>query len=755
MTISFKIQDTTASSSALYLVRQPLKQGSPITAETSVNHLFIFDTSGSMYADLPRMRSQIIARLPELLKDGDTFSAIWFSGRGETGVIVEGESVTTLKDLKRVKKLIDENLVSRGMTSFRDPLDMVSQVVKRAEKSAGKNPWSMVFMSDGCDNQCSVSDILSAAKSAGANVQSSTFVEYGFYADRPMLTKMAEHAGGSLIFAKDFDAWLPTFEAALTKRVKVGKRVQHGVESKAVSDFVFALHDNDLLTFAVENGAKHFAIIPEGLEEIYYLSNVPVGRVCEDSPIDKAGKCPVSGLYAAMSLWSTRMDPHVVLPILKVLGDVRLIRQFSGAFGKQRYSEFQQEAALAAFNEPSQASRCTSRWAYGYNPKVVPDDDAFTILDLLAILQEDEENLVLLDSPEFKYNRIGRVRLVDEESDTGLRFTPKAWTMGYPIRNLTWNEARPNLSILVRKEGTVDLSGLDTNKSTGPKPIPHELETFIWRNYTLVKDGIVHVDRLPVRVTGRTSRKLIDRGVIPTSINEGVAVLDLSKLPVMNRSMVQTLSACKLFKDHLELMKIQATQKVFKHYAKAVTAGEPKSKVFEALYGAGGAMWLESLGFTDYSGFAPKKVLAAKSGDFYMNKELNVKLKGLSSLPKVDDVALNLKAGMKKKSTLGFKLMEPAIEQVESFLKSDIYLKSRDQPALLSSWLTTETKSLDTERRQRIVSVARAAFTTVVGQVWFTDLKSLDETTLEIDAKPFQDKPLSCEVVMEEKKVDL
>ena len=70
----------------LYLIEQTISPGDPNhkkAVDTPTNHIAVIDCSGSMTGDLPRIREQLKKKLPKLLKEGDTLSMVWFSGRGE------------------------------------------------------------------------------------------------------------------------------------------------------------------------------------------------------------------------------------------------------------------------------------------------------------------------------------------------------------------------------------------------------------------------------------------------------------------------------------------------------------------------------------------------------------------------------------------------------------------------------------------------------------------------------------------------
>jgi len=790
MPVSYKV------SANLYLVQSEVPKSGPPPKQVEVptNHIVVLDCSGSMYSELPKIREQLKKRLPKLLKEKDTISLVWFSGRGEFGTLLEAEPVATLADLKDVNAAIDRWVKSIGLTGFKEPLEEVSRLIDRVGKKTKGSVFSLCFMSDGCDNQWSRAEILKTVEKAAGGLASATFVEYGYYADRPLLTAMAEKAGGQLIFAEDFDRYAPTFEAVMQRKVSGAPRIELKIPGDTIGGFAFSLAQDELTTYSVEGGAVH---VPEDTGSIWYLSPAQVGSL--DTFGFQTGKAPstlqeiskyisdgeafqraavetvLGAAYAAVSLFSVRMQPNVVYPLLKALGDVKLIEAFGGCFGKQKYSEFMEAAKNAAFGK--------GRFENGWDPNKVPADDAFTVLDLLRVLASDEENRLLLDHKDFKYSRIGRGRvdasevltaedqaeitkLTTEMTQTrdlnkvkeqmakiatvtaskgpGLKFAAKdVKDTGYSISHLTFNEERPNCSILVRKEGTVDLSSRESSAPAGSK-LPTNFETFIFRNYAIIRDGLVNVDKLPVRLTGGTVRALREQGFplsavrnpseetleetvtrIRKAANEREVsfVIDLKALPVINRKMVQAVSAKILFEKEYDLCKARAAQKVYNTYKKEHF---PKTSVgFETTYGKDTATWLKEQGFTDYSGFSPKSV-QMESTDFYMGKELHVSLKGLSSLPSLKEVKEKMAKG--KVNPAGA-LMVPYVEEVEGFLASDIYKKAAE---VFEAWLDGQQKAATSKVRGLLFDLAQVKFAIVVGQTWPVEFKSIEENSLKI-----------------------
>lgn len=702
------------------------------------NHVLVIDCSGSMCGDLPALRAHVKQKLPKLLKDNDTLSIVWFSGRGQFGALLEGERVGSLTDLAEVNRQVDRWLRPIGLTGFKEPIEEVERLVSRVAKK-NPNPFSLFFMSDGCDNQWRREEIVKAVEKSAGVLGAATVVEYGYYADRPLLTQMAEKWGGTLIFSENFAKFSPALDAAVQRTV-AGKKVEVAIKGDTIGGFAFSLADGEINTYAVEGGK---AAVPEGVAELFYLSPVPVGV--------STGVFSNGALYAAVSLFAVRMKPEVVLPLLKKSGDVAFIDAFAKCFGKQAYSAFQDATKAAAF-DPSK------RLTQGYDPTRVPPEDAFTVLEFLELLQSDDDNRVLLGHSAFDYKRIGRGRvdasskLTDEEQaelqdlSTKLAATKKRAEVkaikeriealtnkpeplkfvesgdgSYPVRDLTFNEDRCNVSIQVKKQGKVDLPA--DGRAPGAFST-FSFPTFCFRNYAIIKDGIVNVDRLPVQLTAATWDKIheaMNAGRLPTSAVDADGIVSLSALPVINRKMVKATSARDLFEKTWELTKTRAAQKVLNSLKKEREV-KKASDGFVQKYGQEATEWLKEQGITEYGGFAPKSV-QAESTDFYLAKLLEVKVKGYSTIPSLNDYRKQLAKNKLNPPALLMKATVEAAEQAAQHPAGNI---------LYDAWLDLKSGEATSRARRLIYDVARTKFAVIVGQTWFSEFKSLDEHEMDL-----------------------
>jgi hypothetical protein len=749
--VNIKIAD------GLYLLNKPVGVNAPpVETDIPTDHVLVIDCSGSMLDQLSQIRQQLKNKLAMMLKETDTVSIIWFSGRNQYGVVVEGVPLRTAVDLSGVHRAIDTYLKPVGLTGFVEPLEEVAKVIGRVNKPG--RAVNLFFMSDGHDNQWSKEKILAAAANLQSLVSSAAVVEYGWYCNHPLMVQMAEKLGANQVLAEHFSQYEPIFETAMTKKMAGVKKIEIDL-GQVVHGFAFAIHGGEILSFSVENRK---VLVPEGLETIHWFAELPpLANFYTAAEIHKPKFRDVAEtltpLYASLVPLTQRMLSNDLFRILKGIGDVRLIREFTNCFGKQAYVDFQNKVTECVFSE-------TARYINGYNPNEVPAEDAYTVLDLLHELSSDNENLFYPNHPSFSYKRTGRKavqvdgnvneaklanianqlkstrnptdlsrlqqELAEVVGDTkGIVFTPDNEQAGYPVSSLVLNENRPNISAQVSIPGTVDLSAaLNEAQEMSGTLIPEKFPTRIVRNYTIIRDGIRNVNVLPVSLTKKTHKVLKAQNILDQKWKEGeIYEIDLAALPLINRMMVTEVSAKDLFTQQYELLKAKAAQKVFNYYYNENFPTRASEDSREQ-YGPEAATWLYELGIRDY-GFSPKVELVEPTESYY-GKELAVSIKGMASLPSVSE-ALDKLDG-KKPPTGRVALLVPAIQEVKNFLESPAYQRVTDlaKGHLLHVWLSDRQKDTVSQVREAMRQIAQIKFSIIVGQTWFKEFSSLDENSL-------------------------
>lgn len=707
--------------------------------DLKVNRIFVIDCSGSMYRELPQIRQQMKNKIPQLTNIGDTVSIIWFSSRNQFGTLQEGLEINSVTDFKGMNAAIDKYLRDVGCTGFKDPIDEVNRVSTLLKKRYAGSVSHMFFMTDGCDNEWSHSEIMKSTEKLADTLDAATFVEYGWYCNRALITKMADSIGANVMFAKSFDEYDGVFEKNVNK--KIGSSTKKEIDlGDSTLDYAFTKKGDEIISFAVTNGK---ITVPEDVQEIYYF--VPAGDAASS---DEDGK------YTAVYTLAQRMMGHEVLDVLGELGDVALIDQFNNCFSKQDYSDFQTEV-LAAVTDTSK------RFQKGQKANYVPAPDCPTIIDLLDELASNQENKLHPYDPNFKYERISAARadasdvLTDDEKDAlieqlkaatspseakkvadaiaalgdkkvSIKFTPNEVNGGYSISSLTFNEDRPNISVLVRISGTVELPSNEFG-------VPTKFPTFIFRNYAVVKDGIKHssMSNLPMELSSGSFDVLKTMGVVDPfeSHVPGKIYYLNANLPVVNRKMATSISAKDFFTKVIQLQSMKSAQKVYNTFRKA--SFEKTSEGFTVIYGADATAWLKDLGITDFSGFSPKTV-SVEARDQYDAKEFSVSIEKCSSIPAINDKLL-AKVAKGDKLSLSESLCVPAIKSYNTLIESPVYQNASAQTAILKTWLETESKTTTATVRSLIRDLAKIKFAIMVGHVWFSEFASLDENSMTID----------------------
>lgn len=715
------------------------------------HHILVVDCSGSMSGDLPSLRAQIKNKIPSLMNEGDCLSLVWFSGRGQAGTIFEAVEVKDLGDLVKVQSKVDQWLRPVGCTGFVDPLKETSRIIASSRKKNPAAVVSVLFMSDGYDNESGGnSPILKALDTVNADTMA--VVEYGYYANRALLSEMAERVGGAHIFADSFGAYTPVVEKVLRSRGTPATKVKEVTFAKSpFLNFAVALRNGEIVTYKVEENRK--TLVPEDVKKLFFL----VEGSFTAATFNK-NETNIQGVYALISALSVRMKPEAVFPLLAITGDVKFIKDFSGCYGKQRYSSFMTATKEAVF-DPSK------RLTQGFDPLAVPDENAFTVLDVIRILSNDPKAKLLLDHPEFSYNAISRGRVSVDDTLTpeeqaeiaditakmaanaknkkmvhelstrlneitakqGLHFKADKNEAGYSLRDLTYNESRANISVLVRKAGSVDISGKLPHNLLDK--LPKSFPTHVFRNYALVKDGMINVKRLPVTLSKESLDEIVlgDSSTLaeaPQDHNDGTltAILELGSLPILNRAMVKAVSAKNLFNLEYALHKAQSEAKVFNGLLKEQGVEKKESVGFIETYGPEAAEWLKENGFSEYNGFSPKKTTQADATDKYVTREIKVSLSGYSSLPSLNDV--RTKVASKKVNAAG-EAMAGALANWNAQLTNGSIQDPKD-------WLRTKAEEATKKSRGLLAELAKVKFGIIVGQVWPTEFSSIEENTLSL-----------------------
>ncbi|QFR55707.1 hypothetical protein JC221_061 [Yersinia phage JC221] len=723
-----------------------------VAKPTPTNHVFVCDVSGSMYNELPRIRTHLKNNLATLVKPDDTVSILYFASKGQYGSVFVGEKVKTISDLSGINDAIDRFLRPTGCTGFVEPLNLAVQVATDLQADNG-NLNSLIFLTDGYDNCWRTDDILKACSALPLAFNNIAFLEYGYYVNRPLLEKMAEATNALHKFVEGFDQYEPAFNDIISAQTSARIEVK-------VGDATHAIYIDEGRVYVV-NAANGIALIPEHIKNVWAIGDNAINDIDSFDPVQDQ-----QVLYVVLYHALHTMNPDLAWKVLKKVGDVRIIKAYDNCFTKQDYSNAK-DLISSCVVDPSQ------RFVDGVDYNMVPDENAFTLVDALELLAQSDTEIDL-SSPHWAYNRTGRVRVQKDDNTLDELSTQianaqtaeerkalaakmvdyevwkpefKQTTTKISVKHLVGNSSRPNISINTDLAGYVEIP-VGYRQKFG---LPNQIETKQVRNFTIVKDGIVNVKQLPLETDIQTLKNLRASGLTIKPLEkigeDRMSVLvDFTSLPLINRAMTRGISGKEYVTDCVRLEVLKARQKVLK-FLRDNSIGRGNAKGLADLYGEDAANWLSEQGIRDY-GFSPK-VSSGESTDVYMSKELNVKIKGASSLPAVAATVKKRDEGKKKLNNADLMIIF-AYDSVQTEIKA----LDKDQ---LLKYLEVETRNAINAVRTLNNRLSRVMYGIVVGHAWFADL-DFEETDVTVpgkDVNEFFKDSFECSIVLEEKEVKI
>lgn len=558
-----------------------------------INHVWIYDRSGSMSELIGPLCEDMIEQATRL-KKGDTLTICWFSGVGQNGCILKGFKISEDKDYTCIAKAIRANNTVIGTTCFSESILNLRTIVN--DLLAIFSPHiAFCLFTDGYpvvdDYQKEINTIYSAIENIKNDLSATLIIGYGEIYNKNLMTTMAERVGGSLIHTdtlKDTSKTLTDFVETSTLMARSSIVVPY-LNNEVV--LACSLHQGRIYLYNITYPGT-YSIVGH---ELYILQE---GNVMQDNDL------PLEVIYALALGLVQKAKCDIALDILNTVGDKYVMDKIINAFTNREYGEAER-ALLNAMNDPS------ARFRTGKVANYLPNENAFCLLDLLFVLMQDKEAMFYPKHPAFEYKRIGKQAKTKEGY---AKFTPDKST-GVPISSLTWHKEKLNLSILVRIPGTVEVNDV-------------EMRTFQYRNYTLIKDGILNVTKLPFSCGVETMTHLMNKGLVENVEGE-IKILNLTDLPFINRAMTRNRTSAKALADHaMEALILEAKIKVYNEKRRQAIDTTPNISPV-----------LLERGFKKDGSYAPPtEMFHNPVQDFYMAKVFKIKLKGCSTIPKVSDV---------------------------------------------------------------------------------------------------------------------
>ena len=599
------------------MIKQLLSSNSK-AVQTPTHYHFVVDVSGSMHYDLPKLRQDLSNLVATTMRKDDLFSLIYYSSKGDTGYIVKGYKYSGIDSLNMAQNAI-ENLQSRYLTGFVDPLELLSESINE-DSSVLANV--MIFMSDGYENQSPKSHVLDICEVLGAQLDAAFIIEYGDYANHDLLIEMSQKLDGTFVYSKDVSA----YNLSIQKIVKSEYSTKYVEVADNGYENVFAIDNGMVRSFSSEGGIYR---VPENLE--IYINNGDYSNVDDQF------------LLGMIHISQMKGNAKAVFEFLGMLGDKYLIDLYSGAIGKQKVNEFLNE--VQACLEDS-----TLLYRNGKDTNYLPNENEYCLFNFFEDFQAGE-NLVFVRHEDFNYKRIGAKQvqassvLSDEDRQVlsnavsledakalldnkyKLNFEYVGEEQGHHL-NLDFNTKRANISFQVKHNVKVDLSQIPNYDWD----IVEVVNTHIYRNYAIVKDMVLNVSHIVAKLDNQTMANFLDKGIIDKVYADGKVLLNLSKMPVVNRAMIQNFDANDFIQKNYEYLKLKYEMRLLNGIKKVV---DPK-QIDMPQYSEEFKDWLAEIGI-DHNGFNPKRVAISGSDEYYA-PEVVVKFDKIGSIPTPDKV---------------------------------------------------------------------------------------------------------------------
>lgn len=705
----------------LYLFEQIIEKQEKGAKKDTLNHIWIYDRSGSMYNLISELADDLIAR-SKTIPPGDTITLGWFSSDGgEFKFILKGFRVTEERDYKAVEDAINNNRTTIGWTCFSEILLDAENVIN--DLAVISPNFALTFFTDGypvvSNYRKELSNIHQAIANIEASLSSVLLVGYGDYYNKELMSDMAERFGGMLIHSADLRSFGISMDDFLVDAREKDLKQMVDLACPSSLGIVFSVNGNSVNMYQT-NASNQIRYSPtktsdnriyvltnsylKGATEVTFDDNNVKGNDIDTEPFVKA-------TYAASMILTQKTKTDIALDILACLGDKALINDVSNAFTNAEYGK-------AEANLKTSISSTTDRFKDGRDTQYLPAADAFCLLDMLELLMQDEAASFYPYHKDFDYKRIG----IPTKTKEGYpKFVPVS-EVKCPLEGLTWNSTKLNLSLRAKINGTVELT--EGYKDHGFEPI---FNTWIYRNYSLVRDGFLNVLVLPVSLSENSFNKLQAEGVIDRNENwsaenpNKIYSLKLDSIPVMNRAISNgKTSATELCRKAYQELELEAKIKVFNFLKNEL---DPEgTKLQKTSFTPEQEAFLETNGI-GRNGYAPPTE-KQESTDKYYAKEFEIKIAKHSSLPKVDEIRTKAKEG--KAINAPGMLIKKGLEVYQSEAS---HLGEQEQ----LKWLDLSIVKLKSELIKIRNDMQKTKFAILLGKKWFDEFSSRDNSSLTLD----------------------
>ena len=638
-----------------------------------LHHIHLLDRSGSMWRDMDSLIKNV-KQTVDLMEDGDLISIIYFSDVDECEPIIIGKNVSEKQDIHAMLDSINSTL---SVTCFSKPLQETIKLVEKMSPICSN--FNVTLFTDGYpvtyhSREKEIQMINDAVSELKGKVMAINSIGYGNYYDKQILESISNSTDfGRVFHSNNIDDYSEIFSRnrtilATMTRENVKIETNEGNPILYVSSRESKLTETTLdMGYLDKTRNWFFIFLDEGTEDVTINGEkIDVSTVTKEIP-----KLAYENMAYALSYelyYAGRLGESLDTLAIET-GSKHLIDNHYNAFTPAERQKHMDLLKQAAYGRGKKALRAKDGFV---DSSYLPKADAFCFMDLLKILIEGVNYYIPKASSE--YNNITR-----KTTDTFNLFKaddkPLASLIG---DNITMNKAELNISFRYMVNGIVNINP----KQASAVGLESEINSRIFRNQTIIRDGHLNMDTIEIladkNTYNRIGKKLADNGIPFTDVvveteamyiegetltfDEIRMVLNLTKLPVINREYADDSTVENILRLVAEQNKYKAEQKVVNYYINQM--GKAKPSLFAGYHGLGATNEGEGTKttFNDaqlellkehgldnqlrYSGV--NRVIAEKvETDSYETRSIEFGLKGWSSLPSVADVQAKAESGKK------------------------------------------------------------------------------------------------------------
>lgn len=737
-TTKTKLNGTTLGDFAVYNMLKTKMEGE-VEKNLPVHFVQTYDRSGSMYGDIKDLVKNIKDTI-KLMDEGDFLTVLWYSGRRQNGVVIEGHRVTkTDGELEYLENLLKKHNTTLGCTMYSEVIDLANAMItKHANLSSNA---AISFFTDGGVNEESKKNVLESVERIVANPNCMSFntIGYGRYYDPDILKDMAALSPqGQYFHNTNIKDYMDTY----AKKIEINKGYSVGTidivnKEKTPIDIFFmtdgtstskTLQPDEKIQF---RASKRNAKILTNGEISIDVKDKEFSETLTISPKDELNSVRRDSfekiVYGMASAYYSANKRDKALDLIEFdVKDLNLYRRLANAFTTTEVGEATQ----------------FSRRVYEDSDLRQPQTINGTISDGISIMQilNKASQLDLkfdINVIKSNYTSISQKREVEQN----LFVETKSENI-IPVSDIKFNtKGKLNASVLLTRNGYLDL----TQVKDKPSELDDQFLTKRYNNYNIIQDGSYRGDVLPIitesNVSGKEFKEFLFNNNVDFETTGNSIVVKMNDIPMITRTEAKQFNS---FEDFSKMYIDTEVQKLKTYVLKQALdilkkeSGAVKGEM--ATYSDTTKAFLKEIGVGYDGSYSPVTGAAIPMTDIFEYRILNFELNGLKSTTGKIAEYYNYTPGSRVSQIK--QILNNCYKEVEAEVKSkfNIDIKDivegnyKDSQVLfdtLNPYYVENKKSTESLSRQ----IESIRFGKVVTGSFFEDLKKDEKEQFYVDYK--------------------